>query len=156
MDYDHILGATDFSTLGDIALQRAARLAKASGASLTALHVLPEPEMPSPLFAHYEVKTDASKLEHAKKEAIAALRERIPEEVLESNVEIRYEIRVGDPASEILTADVQLHPDLIVLATHGRRGWRRWIMGSVAERIVQMAHADVLAVRVHDDDEGEE
>jgi len=69
--------------------------------------------------------------------------------VIESGIEIAYDVRVGDPASEILAFDAQNNPDLIVLATHGRRGWGRWIMGSVSERVVQMAHADVLTIREH-------
>ena len=114
------------------------------------MHVLPEPDAPSPLFAHYEVTRDAGKLEAAKQGAAAALEERIPADVKNADVEIDYRVVLGDPATEILTLDVRLAPDLIVLATHGRRGWQRWIMGSVAERVVQMARADVLAVRERD------
>lgn len=150
MDYKHILGATDFSPLGDLALERAARLALRAGCRFTALTVLPQPEMPSPLVSHYEVKTDEGRTEEAKQAAIAALRERIPGELFEQ-LEVGLEVRIGDPATEILAVDIDLDPDLIVLATHGRRGWKRWIMGSVAERIVQMASADVLTVRDHDE-----
>lgn len=152
MEYQHILGATDFSTLGDLALRRAAELAVAAGARLTALTVLQQPEMPSPLVTHYEVHTDENRTAQAKTAARAALEERIPDAVKASGIAIEYDVRVGDPASEILGADVHLKPDLIVLATHGRRGWRRWIMGSVAERVVQMAHADVLSVREHNEE----
>ena len=151
MDYEHILGSTDFSELGDLALRKAATLAMATGARLTALTVLPQPEIPSPLISHYEVRTDEGRLEKAKVAAADALRDRIPDAVHGSGIDIEYTVRVGDPASEILSVDAAEHPDLIVLATHGRRGWRRWIMGSVSERVVQMAHADVLAVREHDD-----
>lgn len=150
MKYKHVLAATDFSSLGDLALSRGAQLAADSGAKLTVVHVLPEPDAPSPLFAHYEVTRDAGKLEAAKQGAAAALEERIPADVKNADVEIDYRVVLGDPATEILTLDVRLAPDLIVLATHGRRGWQRWIMGSVAERVVQMARADVLAVRERD------
>jgi len=148
--YRHILAATDFSKLGDLALSRGAQLAADSGAKLTAVHVLPEPDAPSPLFAHYEIERDDSKLEAAKQGAAAALAERVPAAVKESGIDIEYKVVLGDPATEILTLDVRLDTDLIVLATHGRRGWQRWIMGSVAERVVQMATADVLAVRERD------
>lgn len=147
MEYDHILGATDFSDLGDLALRRAAGLASVGASKFTALHVLPTPPPPSPIFAHYDVTPPADKIAEAKAKALELLRERIPESIRESGMEIQYEVRVGDPAEEILACDVVHHPDLIVVATHGRRGWRRWVMGSVAERVVQMAHADVLAIR---------
>ncbi len=153
MEYEHILGATDFSELGDIALKRAAELAIANDARLTVVHVLAELEAPSPLFAHYVVESDEDQRTKAKAAAIAALRDRLAPEVRESGIEIRYEVAIGDPAAELLRMDVRLKPDLIVLATHGRRGWQHWIMGSVAERVVQMAQADVLTVRTRSVDE---
>ena len=153
MTYEHILAATDFSELGDLALCRAAELALALDCRLTAVHILPEPESPSPLFAHYEVHTDEDRMIKAKAGAVEALRERIPKRVRESGLSIEYVVCMGDPVTELLSLDASRHPDLLVLATHGRRGFQRWIMGSVAERVVQMAHADVLAVRRHPEDE---
>lgn len=152
LTYKHILGATDFSELGDLALRQAATLAVALDCRLTAVHILPEPESPSPLFAHYEVHTDEDRMAKAKAEAVEALRQRIPEDVRESGLPIEYVVCMGDPVTELLSLDASRRPDLLVLATHGRRGFQRWIMGSVAERVVQMAHADVLAVRRHPDD----
>lgn len=146
MTYSHILAATDFSELGDLALVRAVELAGQIGARLTALHVLAEPRSPSPLYPHYETKTDDSRLARAREEARAALVERVPEGIRDE-CKVSYLVHLGDPAGEILRADAQLRPDLIVVATHGRRGWDRFIMGSVAQRVVQLAHADVLAVR---------
>lgn len=45
--------------------------------------------------------------------------------------------------------------DLIVLGTHGRRGFRRLLLGSVAEHIVRMANRPVLLVREHPEGGGE-
>lgn len=156
MEYDHILAATDFSKLGDLAVSRACGLADAGAVSLTLLHVLPTPEAPSPIFAHYEVGLPKSKLDEAKAKAREMLEARVPDALREKEIEVRFEVRVGDPASEILACGVEHEPDLIVLATHGRRGWRRWVMGSVAERIVQMAQADVLAIRERDEEYAED
>ena len=151
MRYQHILGATDFSEHGDLALRSAAELALANQAKLTLLHVLPEPQTPSPLMPrYYDVHTDQKRLEEAQAAAQKALAERVPKEAREAGIEIVCEVRVGDPATEILTAETHAHPDLIVVATHGRRGLSRWIMGSVAERVMATAKADVLAVRSHE------
>ena len=147
MEYQHILGATDFSDLGDTAQQRATELAIANECRLTVVHVLPEPEAPSPLFSHYVVSSDENRRTQAKKQALAALKERTPQAGKDRALEIDYKVVIGDPAAELLALDVRLRPDLIVLATHGRRGWRHLVMGSVAERVVQMAKADVLTVR---------
>jgi hypothetical protein len=40
---------------------------------------------------------------------------------------------MGDPAVEVLQAAKRLHANLIVMATHGRKGLRRLVLGSVAE-----------------------
>lgn len=148
MRYSHILGATDFSALGDLAVRRAAELARTNSARLTLVHVLPEPEAPSPLVArYYDVSTDAERLRAAKADAEVALRERLPSDVERAGIAIDVDVRVGDAASEILAAEGERHPDLIVIATHGRAGLARWLMGSVATRVMGHARCDVLVVR---------
>ncbi len=148
MVYHHILGATDFSELGDRALARAVELACMVDARLTLIHVLPELTAPSPLLPHYyDVNVDAARLAEAKTAAAAVLTERAEASLSDRQIEIAYDVRTGDPATEILGCDAELRPDLIVIATHGRRGLSRFIMGSVAERVMAQAKADVLAVR---------
>jgi nucleotide-binding universal stress UspA family protein len=51
-----------------------------------------------------------------------------------------------DPAGGILDRAREIAPDLIVIATQGRRGLDRWLLGSVAEKVVRHAEAPVLAV----------
>jgi nucleotide-binding universal stress UspA family protein len=55
------------------------------------------------------------------------------------------EVRIGDPVNELLA--VITAEDLTVLATHARGGIARWMMGSVAEEIVQRSAGPVLLVR---------
>lgn len=148
MRYRHILSATDFSALGDLAVQRAAELAVTNGARFTLLHVLPEPPVPSPLVPHYySVQPDAARLSEARAAAAQALAERVPQAVRDAGVEVACEVACGEPASEILGVEAKLHPDLIVLGTYGRRGLSRWILGSVTQRVLSHAKADVLAIR---------
>lgn len=143
MRYRHILAATDFSELGDLAVERAIELARDQEARLTLVHVLPEPVAPSPLVPHYfDVRTDVAQLAQAKNGALDALRARVRGEL-----SVECEVAFGDPASEILAIESRVHPDLIVLATHGRRGFVHFVMGSVTERVLRGARADVLAVR---------
>lgn len=56
-------------------------------------------------------------------------------------------VLVGDPAFAILDLAEELHADLIAMTTHGRTGFMRLALGSVAERILQKASAPVLLVR---------
>jgi nucleotide-binding universal stress UspA family protein len=53
----------------------------------------------------------------------------------------------GDPASCILQLAESGHAELIAMTTHGRSGFVRWALGSVAERVVQGANLPVLLVR---------
>lgn len=155
MRYRHILAATDFSDLGDLAVETAIDLAIANRAQLTLVHVLPELPTPSPLVARYhDASDDVERLKAAVAAAEQALRDRIPAKAQEAGVAIDVDVRHGDPASEILEAEVHHRPGLIVIATHGRTGISRWIMGSVAERVMGHAKADVLAVRARDGSDG--
>lgn len=148
MRYQHILAATDFSELGDLAVKAAAELATANRARLTLVYVLPELPTPSPLVAHYyDARHDADRLKSALASAEGGLRARVPAKAQEAGITVDFDVRHGDPASEILEAEARHRPGLIVLATHGRTGLSRWIMGSVAERVMGHAKADVLAVR---------
>ena len=53
----------------------------------------------------------------------------------------------GDPASEIIDLASTTAHSLIVMSTHGRSGVGRWVLGSVAEKIIQHSHAPVLLIR---------
>jgi nucleotide-binding universal stress UspA family protein len=53
----------------------------------------------------------------------------------------------GEPASEILALSDSEHADLIAMGTHGRTGFTRWALGSVAERILRHAEVPLLLVR---------
>jgi nucleotide-binding universal stress UspA family protein len=53
----------------------------------------------------------------------------------------------GDPSSQIVRTARSLRADMIVLGTHGRRGVSRFLLGSVAERVIATAPCPVLTVR---------
>lgn len=59
-------------------------------------------------------------------------------------------IRVGAPADEVAQLAADLDADLIMVGTHGRRGVRRLLLGSVAEGVMRLAHCPVLIVRPKD------
>ncbi|UJR83069.1 universal stress protein [Sandaracinus amylolyticus] len=130
--YKHILAATDFSDLGDRALQKASELAIQLGAKLTFVHVMVSEDSASPMYAQHEVRA------HVKK-----LGERMPQH---HDVQVELEVRVGDAPTEILAAAEAHDADLIVIATRGERGFAEWLLGSTAERVVRNARRDVLIV----------
>jgi nucleotide-binding universal stress UspA family protein len=65
--------------------------------------------------------------------------------------EIRVAAMEGSAAHTILDYAQAQGYELIVMATHGRTGLRRWVYGSVAEKVMRGAHCNVLITRPHDD-----
>jgi nucleotide-binding universal stress UspA family protein len=56
-------------------------------------------------------------------------------------------VRIGDPGQEITDFAAEISADLIVIPSHGRRGVKRLLLGSVAERVIRLAHCPVLVLR---------
>jgi nucleotide-binding universal stress UspA family protein len=141
MTFKHILVATDFSDSAAQALELAAEMAVKFEAALTLLHSW---EVPSYSYGGglYVPVDLATPLEEAAKkclaEALVELRQRVPR--------ADSSLRSGVAWEEILAAASELHADLIVVGTHGRRGLNRALLGSVAEKVVRMANVPVLTV----------
>ncbi|MBP6965726.1 MAG: universal stress protein [Armatimonadetes bacterium] len=64
-----------------------------------------------------------------------------------TGLEIIVTVNQGDPATEICDHSRAVSADLIVMSTHGRSGIRRWVYGSVADRVLRGAPTPVLLVR---------
>jgi nucleotide-binding universal stress UspA family protein len=60
---------------------------------------------------------------------------------------VRLEVRFGDPAQEIADLVEEGEIDAVVMATHGRSGLSRAVMGSVAERVLRMVRVPVIMIR---------
>jgi nucleotide-binding universal stress UspA family protein len=60
---------------------------------------------------------------------------------------VSTEIRTGNPAEQILKAAEELGPDLIVMGSHGLTGIKHFLLGSVADRVLEHADCSVLIVR---------
>jgi len=138
-----ILVPTDFSPTADAALALASRLAARFSAELLLLHVqvlLDDPHLP---------EGDQEQLERLMERAEEQIR-RIMDEQVHSGREVavgQYLVRGFSPAETIVQAASNLSCDLVVMGTHGRRGLRRLILGSVAERVVSDSPVPVLTVR---------
>lgn len=62
-------------------------------------------------------------------------------------VQLECLVYTGDVIGSILQAVEKLQPDLLVMATHGRTGLARFVLGSVAEAVVRKASCPVLTIR---------
>jgi nucleotide-binding universal stress UspA family protein len=77
-----------------------------------------------------------------------ALKERLREHAPPvTGVDMEYRLAEGDAAEEILRAAEATKSDTIVIASHGRTGLQRLLMGSVAEKVARSARCHVLIVR---------
>lgn len=145
-----IVVATDYSDAGSLALDQAIELANARPDSeLHVLHVgiasgsAIDIELASQLLRVTEV--DAIRLLQTRIEmALKNLDTRSPGGNLKRVVTHH---RIGDAAEEIAQLASDLDADVVVVGTHGRRGIRRFMLGSVAETVVRLAPCPVLVVR---------
>jgi len=138
-----ILHATDFSKASSPAFAKALELARQQGAQLLLLHVM---SPPSP-FRASEPPTDyLALLAQARRDVerrLGALLAR----ARKAGVRVRSKLVEGAPAHGIVRIARRQRADVIVIGTHGRTGLRRLFLGSVAERVLQLAVCPVLTVR---------
>ena len=138
MNAHKILYPTDFSTLGQTALEMATSLARDRGAKLLIVHV-EEPPM----------AYGGGELYYGIEEPTRAELQRMLSEVLPTDPSVGYEHRlvIGAPATGIIHLAEREGVDMIVMPTHGRTGLLRLLMGSVAEEVVRKAKCPVLTVK---------
>ena len=79
---------------------------------------------------------------------VQAFRERVTGTEL---ADISFEVRFGDPGSEITKYASQMEANLLVISSHGRTGISRLLIGSVAERVVRLSPCPVLVLRNDED-----
>jgi universal stress protein A len=137
--YRRILCPVDFDDNADAAMREAGALARSAGGSIILLHVVQISPLATEGFVLGQLE------ESQTKDARAKLQKLAERELPTTNYEIAIE--VGDPADVILAMGKRLAVDLVVMATHGRRGVAHLILGSLAERIVRSAPVPVLTVR---------
>ncbi len=61
--------------------------------------------------------------------------------------EIQIEVAIGDPSTQIVDYAKEIEADLIVMPSHGRKGMSRFLLGSVAERVVRLSPCPVLVLK---------
>lgn len=142
--YKRILLALDGSALAEQALSHAVAQAERSQAELILLRVL-EP-LPRDVGLS---KAAIEKAEELTNNLAREYLERVAASVQERDIPVRVVTIEGRPHEEIVRFAETNQVDLIVMCTCGQsgRGLGRWLMGSVADRVVRGAHVPVLLVR---------
>ena len=138
-----ILCPSDLSGYSARALAQARRIAERRGSSLTVLHVIPTTVPTAGGFAAFT--NPALLYPDVREHALSALRRSV-ERTGPARLPAEVEVREGVPAEEILKRARDLPADLLVIGTHGRGGFEKWVLGSVTERVLRKARCPVLAV----------
>ena len=139
--FKHILVATDFGESSMQAMQCAVELAQKLGAKLTLAHICDFPSygymgaVALPLDLGQQIEKAAAARMTA---TIASIKARCP-----NTTSI---VKMGLVDQDLLQLVEELRPDLVLTGTHGRRGLRRAVLGSVAEKLVRRSPVPVLTV----------
>lgn len=137
-----ILVPVDFSDSSARALRHAAKQAAESAGSLIVVHVVPADYGWSGIGREESRDLDRS----LQRQAANRLRA-FADENVGDNVSADLEVRLGQPAGEIIAAARDSKCDSIVLSTRGLTGLDRYLIGSVAHRAAQLAPCPVVLVR---------
>jgi len=140
-----VLAVSDFSALGNAAIAHAYGLVHATGGVVELCHVH-EHALPNPSYAYDAARPGLGDLERAR--LVEELRALVPAEAEALGIATHVSIVDGGKAAEaIVQAAERLDVDAIVLASHGRGGLARTVLGSVAQEVVHRARRPVYVVR---------
>jgi len=140
-----LLAATDLSESNIAALRYARMLSARFRTALTVMYS-------DPIVYPVGVIADVPSLAVASTpEYQARLRKSVEEYVDPILRGVPYEVFVttGTPSTMIVRTAAEKNADLLVIGTHGQHGWRRALLGSVAESVLHTAHVPVLTVSRH-------
>jgi nucleotide-binding universal stress UspA family protein len=138
-----ILCPVDFSESSDKALDYALSLAKQHGGQVSVMHVLPTALADPDVYPYLEDPVPVSV--ESRERAFHQLG-RFVHRALARGVGAEVILEDGDVVEEVLKRSERLASDLIVMGTHGRRGFRRLLLGSVTERLLRRSPKPVLSV----------
>jgi nucleotide-binding universal stress UspA family protein len=155
-----ILIAVDGSTYSQAAVNEVARRPWPAGSSVKVISVMKLPFIPTAETRSLP-ESDYSRLERAMRERASAAVTDAVERLRASNadreapLEITSEIIIGHPSEEILDQAEQWKADLIVVGSRGLGGFKRFLLGSVSQAVVQHAKCSVEIVRTGEESEKE-
>ena len=140
--FRRILCPVDFDDNSMQALDTAANFARENNGTVFVLHVVPMILAPTGMPVYVDLYKGQEETAHAKLLEIAHKR----------LAGVKYELltHTGEPAGTILHAEKKTSADVVVMSTHGRRGFKRFFLGSIAEVVLRESACPVLTVRCTD------
>ena len=146
--YTRILIATDGSPLSQKAVESGLSLAGLTGASVVALKVVPR--YPRSYFEG-GLPVDAADIKRIEKQwadAAQELVDKVKVQGTDEGVTVKTVVTKSDLIAEAVIAAAKKHKcDLIVMASHGRKGIKRLLLGSETQHVLTHSHIPVLVLR---------
>ena len=142
----NILVPTDFSKYANAALKKAVDIATQHDTEIYLLHVINEQiqQRAYDYFFSYEV------VKQLEKAGVKASRDKLKEEdegiIKEKKIKVIFDVKNGVPSEVILSEQKAKKIDLIVIASHGKTGFLKKPMGSVADKVVKGSKCPVIVV----------
>jgi nucleotide-binding universal stress UspA family protein len=154
--YQHILVALDGSAFSKRALKEAVTLAALTKGVVHPVYVVDK----TPIFS-YAGYFDPMTLVEALRQDGRTVLDEAEQTCVDAEVPCRSELIESDSLSDDIASIVlrhteQIHADLLVMGTHGRRGVQRLVIGSVAERVLRFSRCPVLLLRMRGEEDVEE
>ena len=137
--FKRILCPIDFDENAANALALAAQMARQTDGTVLVLHVVPMIIPPTGMPVYVDLYKEQEKVASARLDELAGKYLRGVNHELSSHA--------GEIASSILRSAKRLGADVVVMATHGRRGFARFFLGSVAEMVLRESSCPVLIVQ---------
>jgi len=142
--YKKILVPLDGSELAEEALDHAEKLAETFDAEVILLQVVAF----MPIYGAPELVVPFV-VDEKQQEAAEKYLTRLAEELKKSGLKVTTKVKVGmQVAAEIIDCAKESGVDLIVMCTHGRSGITRWVLGSVAHKVLTRAETPILLVHL--------
>ncbi|AXV76740.1 MULTISPECIES: universal stress protein [Ralstonia solanacearum species complex] len=145
--YQRILLAVDGSHASELALHQAILVGKASGAEVEALFVADNTDAFFDPIGYDALGAEARVLEYGRETLAQAAAKLESAGVRHTTKLMEKPVSPGQISATIVEEANESNADLIVLGTHGRRGLKHLVMGSVAEGVVHKTNKPVLMVR---------
>ncbi|HET9215988.1 MAG TPA: universal stress protein [Terriglobia bacterium] len=143
VQFKTILCPVDFFKASSRAFDYALKIAANYGARVHALHVVAT-MIPAAYGAPFSVEDLTTNLEKESRRMLQKLKER----AAKAQVDVTTEVRLGDIDLGILHSIKNQKADLVVMGTHGRRGFERLVLGSVTERMIRHCPVPLLTIGV--------
>ncbi|MEA3338035.1 MAG: universal stress protein [Chloroflexota bacterium] len=144
-EIDKVVVSLDGSEFGEYALPMAQAVCEVTGASLVLVSVIPVKGLLRVL-----PNSPGGEMESGQAERETYLSQ-VAGKMQSAGIETEYYVAVGPVAEAINTVTRETDADMLIMSTHGRSGMDRFLIGSVANAVVQLATAPIMLLRPDDE-----